>query len=131
MLCWKLFWYFNFRKKVLPIRTNADRVSLWWHLSCGILIVLLHYDCFNYNQINIEGKYRNSFILYLQAAGIKETYYGYDEESSVDSELSSFSSRQSSSRLSLDTTLEDDDVYDEVSTLVYIDLKCIYINMGN
>ncbi|KAK2173702.1 hypothetical protein NP493_853g01072 [Ridgeia piscesae] len=42
------------------------------------------------------------------AAGIKETYYGYDDDSrSVDSELSS-SSRLSSSRQSLDATIDDD-----------------------
>ncbi|KAI0215101.1 hypothetical protein LSAT2_032879 [Lamellibrachia satsuma] len=41
-------------------------------------------------------------------AGIKETYYGYDDDSrSVDSELSS-SSRLSSSRQSLDMTMDDD-----------------------
>ncbi len=52
-------------------------------------------------------------LLWLQAAGIKETYFGYDEDdTSVDSEMSS-SSRVSSSRMSLDTSLEDE-VFDEV-----------------
>jgi len=53
----------------------------------------------------------------VQAAGIKETYYGYDDDSrSVDSELSS-SSRLSSSRQSLDATIDDDgddNVFEEV-----------------
>ena len=55
-------------------------------------------------------------FLTFQAAGIKETYYGYDEDTkSVDSEHSlSMSSRMSSSRVSLDTTAELDDASDDV-----------------
>ena len=47
------------------------------------------------------------FSLIIQAARIKETYYGYDEDrASVDSE--------GSSKISLDTTL-DEDIFDEVT----------------
>ena len=65
----------------------------------------------------------NTGIYKLQAAGVKETYFGYDDDTrSIDSEVSmemSSSSRRSSSRLSLDTTFDDDDVFEDVSDDLY------------
>ena len=102
---------------VLLRRVVWRRLILWlWWLYTMYTMVMMIYTMYTMAMMIYT---TCMYTMYYQASGLKETYYGYDEDSeSISSEMSS-ASYLSSSHLSLDTSNEEDDVFEEVSFITY------------